>query len=216
MENMDAETTTKLNKMTLIQFLHALSYSMSVSPSLIFCDIDLTTMHIDMDIEDELSRCMHAAGHPSATLMQVEQFVYTLGHSSSGPSSAEKVITQNFATFMQNIPPWTAEDTTIVKGSTLTQPNSTPTALDFGQHYRLCVRFCSQLPPHATITTLESAGPIFRALSMPPPKESDSPLPSPKMTLESELSPPLMAAPIPSPLLSPVVNAKRVGSQIEQ
>ncbi|KAJ7752407.1 hypothetical protein B0H14DRAFT_2635784 [Mycena olivaceomarginata] len=115
----DAETTAKLDKTTPIQFLRTLSYCMSLSPALIFCDIDLTTMHIDMDIELELSQCMRAAGPRSPTLMQVEQFVHTLCRGSSGTSSAEKVIAQNFATFMQKIPPLTMQDAATFTGTVI-------------------------------------------------------------------------------------------------
>jgi hypothetical protein len=101
----DANMTTKLHKTTPIQFLRALSHCMSLGPALIFCDIDLTTMHVDMDIELEvfiqlalrswrisyvpiiyqLSQPILAVGPRPSTLARVEEFVYALCRSSTVP-----------------------------------------------------------------------------------------------------------------------------------
>ncbi|KAJ6463629.1 hypothetical protein C8R47DRAFT_1326983 [Mycena vitilis] len=100
----------KKKKMTASQFFRPLSYALNISPVLLFCDMDLTTTHLDMRIEHEISHCLIAAGHKSEALAYFEQAILVLGRHTL---ANEQAMGANFYRIMQDMPIQTERDTGI-------------------------------------------------------------------------------------------------------
>ncbi|KAJ7649547.1 hypothetical protein DFH06DRAFT_1331910 [Mycena polygramma] len=100
----------KKKKMTASQFFRPLSYALNISPVLLFCDMDLTTTHLDMGIEHEISHCLIAAGHKSEALAYLEQAILVLGRHTL---ANEQAMAANFYRIMQDMPVQTERDTGI-------------------------------------------------------------------------------------------------------
>ncbi|KAF7335891.1 hypothetical protein MSAN_02326100 [Mycena sanguinolenta] len=93
----DLDNAMKHLKTTPAQLLHALSYSLNVSSALLFCNLDLSVMHIDLDVEQEIAHSILAAGSKPKALSYIEQCVHLLARGSSGTFSAESIAVKNLA-----------------------------------------------------------------------------------------------------------------------
>ncbi|KAF7345498.1 hypothetical protein MVEN_01568300 [Mycena venus] len=82
-------------KTTPANLLRPLSYVLNSTLALIFCDQDLSTMHVDMDIEQEIAHCLLVAGPRPKSLLYVEEYAYGLIRASSGKLSAERIAVEN-------------------------------------------------------------------------------------------------------------------------
>ncbi|KAK6971851.1 hypothetical protein R3P38DRAFT_3140103 [Favolaschia claudopus] len=99
---------------TAANILRPLALFLIVSPALVFCNIDLSKTHTDLDVELDISNMLLAAGQKSAAVRFIESFAHALVRGSSGFSAAS-VSTVNVGHLAQ-MPAITPQDTNLFKG----------------------------------------------------------------------------------------------------
>ncbi|KAJ7179714.1 hypothetical protein C8R46DRAFT_1029157 [Mycena filopes] len=164
------------------KLLGPLSMAFTISPALLLCDIDLTTTHIDLEITEELSHRLLAAGPRPKALAYVEQCVRSVARGSGGPWSAEKNAIEQLPQLLQKRPTYQTQDLVIFRDHYAPAQPAAPTPLPAAAPTPVATVWFARTEP----IPLPVGGHIFTALSRRPPVLAPADV---EMTLLSDLPP---------------------------